>query len=218
MNDFTRRGLIVGSAAGAVALAGGPTVAFAAPVCPSSYVPSRLTVDCASRRNFAAFRQHFPHVGLAAVVSTTAVAGAFGKYAAGNLFLFPCLKPKSQGLGVQAYLPVTPTSFRAASPAPWGAPRDEYLCRGVLRAPASAFIGVEIDAPFDAGRATTVRFTNIDALADGKPVGINWTSSNLNHPYFAGSRMIPATSLCNGAAWRKLIIDGLQQASAGVCT
>ena len=60
-------------------------------------------------------------------------------------------------------------------------------------------------------------FTNVPKLADGKGVGIDWTSSNLNNPWFGGSRTIPSKDICNGAAWRKLIVDGLMQASTGLC-
>jgi hypothetical protein len=57
----------------------------------------------------------------------------------------------------------------------------------------------------------------VAALADGKGVGIAWTSSNLNHSWFGGSRFIPKEDDCGGATWRKLIIDGLQQASGALC-
>ena len=54
-------------------------------------------------------------------------------------------------------------------------------------------------------------------LADGKAVGIDWTSNNLNQTWFGGSRFIPKNDTCYGAAWRKLIVDGLMQASSSVC-
>jgi len=54
-------------------------------------------------------------------------------------------------------------------------------------------------------------------LIDGKGVGIAWTSSNLNAPWFGGSQWIPNSDPCNGNAWRALIIDGLNQASVGLC-
>ena len=58
-------------------------------------------------------------------------------------------------------------------------------------------------------------FTNVK-LADAS-VGIDWTSSNLNNGWFGGSRTIPSTADCNGGQWRKLIVDGLNQASAAIC-
>ena len=58
---------------------------------------------------------------------------------------------------------------------------------------------------------------NVDKLADGGAIGINWTSSNLNRPGFGGSSCIPNTDACNGNAWRKVIVDGLNQASVAAC-
>jgi hypothetical protein len=59
--------------------------------------------------------------------------------------------------------------------------------------------------------------TNVDKLADGGRVGINWTSANLNNAWFGGNSCIPNTDTCNGNAWRKVIVDGLNQASIGAC-
>jgi hypothetical protein len=65
--------------------------------------------------------------------------------------------------------------------------------------------------------APEIWFTNVDKLADGGSVGIDWASSNLNRPWFGGSQSIPGTAACNGQAWRQLIIDALSQASSRVC-
>src|SRR3982074_2687416 len=62
------------------------------------FLPNRLSVDCASKRNFQAFRRYADYLGLAGVVSMTVVRGNLGSYPAGNLFLFPWLKPKGQAL------------------------------------------------------------------------------------------------------------------------
>jgi len=94
-------------------------------------------------------------------------------------------------------------------------PVDEYFCNFILQAPASWFIGFQIDVPYSRVEARFDWFTNVDKLADGQGVGIDWTSSNLNHGWFAGSRFIPNQNRCNGNAWRKVIVDGLNQASAG---
>src|ERR1700736_1355067 len=61
-----------------------------------AFLPNRLTVDCASARNFRAFRQNPDYLGLAGTVSMSFVRGQFGTYQAGNLFLYPWLKPKGQ--------------------------------------------------------------------------------------------------------------------------
>jgi hypothetical protein len=68
-----------------------------APQCVSGglpFLPNRLTVSCASQRNFRAFRQNSDYLGLAGVVSMTFVRGRQGSFEAGSLLLFPWLKPK----------------------------------------------------------------------------------------------------------------------------
>jgi hypothetical protein len=181
-----------------------------------------LTVDCASKRNFQLFRQNSGYLGLSGVVSMTAVRGKIGSYQAGNLFLFPWLKPKGIALGPtkvwNAVVPTSATAFRAASPVPNATlPQDEYFCDRVLQAAPAMFIGFSTDVPYSPLEAKIGLYTNVERLADGKPVGIDWTSSNLNHSWFGGSRNIPATDACNGAAWRKLIVAGLNSASTNVC-
>ena len=71
--------------------------------------------------------------------------------------------------------------------------------------------------PFKQGREKLAWVSNVDKLADGAPAGINWTSSNLNRTWFGGSSCIPGTDTCNGKAWRKIIVDGLNQASVAAC-
>jgi hypothetical protein len=115
-------------------------------------------------------------------------------------------------------MPTNATSVRAAAPIPnANLPPDEYFCNAVLQAPANTFIGFAADAPFSALEAKLGLYTNLDKLADGGTLGIDWASSNLNNPWFGGSRAIPGDDTCNGLAWRNLIIDGLNQASVGAC-
>lgn len=185
-----------------------------------SFMPNRLTVDCASRQNFRLFRQNTAYLGLTGVVNMTFVRGKYGSYEAGNLFLFPWLKPKGRASGKlwRASLPTGPVQTLAVGPIPnWRLPLDEYLCRYCLEVPTSAFIGFRLDEPFGSDDARRAWFTNVDRLADRKEVGIAWTSSNLNHPWFGGSRWIPKDDTCNGAAWRKLIVDAVDQASVSAC-
>lgn len=170
--------------------------------------------------NFRLFRKNPTSLGLAGVVSMTFVQGKQGSYSAGNLFLFPWLKAKARGQSVvwPSVAPTDATQFVQASPIPNNyLPPDEYFCNFVLKAPWSNFIGFELDAPFGEGRTKLPWVTNVDKLADGGPVGINWTSSNLNRPWFGGNSCIPNTDACNGSAWRKVIVDGLNQASVGAC-
>ena len=87
-----------------------------------AFLPNMLTVDCASRRNFQLFRQNSAYLGLAGVVSMSFVRGKLGSYEAGNLFLFPWLKPKGQALGAgkvwNSVVPTSATAVRAGKPDP----------------------------------------------------------------------------------------------------
>jgi hypothetical protein len=182
------------------------------------FLPTWLTVDCASKRNFQTFRRNSDFVGLAGVVSMSVVRGSLGTYSAGNLFLFPWIKPNGQGKSFPAVMPVSSTQAVNASPIPDATlPLDEYFCRFTLKAPWNSFIGFQVDNPFNASDAKLDWFTNSAKLADGKGVGIDWTSANLNGPWFGGSRWIPNTDTCSGNAWRQIVIAGLNQASVGAC-
>jgi hypothetical protein len=218
-DHFNRRAFIGASLAVAGTLR--QTVsAIAAPQCVTGplpgFLPNRLTVDCASRMNFRLFRKNPGYLGLAGVVSMTFVRGKHGSYTAGNLFLFPWLKPKGrvQKVAWPSVMPTDATRFVQASPIPNNfLPLDDHFCSFVLEAPSSNFIGFALDAPFEKGREKLPWVTNVKKLADGGPVGINWTSSNLNRSWFGGSSAIPNSDTCNGKAWRKVIVDGLNQAS-----
>jgi hypothetical protein len=227
LDQFSRRAFIGAS----LVVAGtfrqtAPAIAAPAPPAPQcvtgplpGFLPSRLTVDCASRMNFRLFRKNPDYLGLTGVVSMSFVRGKQGTYSAGNLFLFPWLKAKGrlQKVVWPSVVPTDGTNFVQASPLPNNyLPLDEHFCSVVLEAPASNFIGFELDTPFK-GREGLVWVTNVKKLADGHPVGINWSSPNLNRPWFGGSSCIPNTDTCNGTAWRKVIVDGLNQASVGAC-
>ena len=170
--------------------------------------------------NFRLYRKNPEALGLAAVVSMSFVRGKIGTYSAGNLFLFPWLSPKGRALKIvwPSVAPTDSTQFIQANPIPSHfLPPDEYLCNWVLQAPSSNFIGFQVGTPFGKGGAKLPWGTDVTKLADGGPVGINWTSSNLNRAWFGGSNSIPNDETCNGAAWRKVIVDGLNQASIGAC-
>ena len=126
MYNLNRRAFITTSASTLALLHVPTSVSAVAAECASSYVPSRLTVDCASRKNFALFRQNPDYLGLAAVVSITAVTGSLGKYPAANLFLFPWLKPPGVKLGTAkawgALAPTGPTTSTPMNPIPNAAP------------------------------------------------------------------------------------------------
>jgi hypothetical protein len=225
MSSVSRRGFIVSSIFAAATLRQHSAAAAAAQCVTGplpAFLPNRLSVDCASRRNFQLFRQNTAYLGLTGVVSMTAVRGRLGSYSAGNLFLFPWLKPKGIALGQNriwsSVVPTSSTLYVPASPIPGvNLPADEYFCRLMLQAPWTSFVGVMVDEPYGAVDARLDWFSNVERLADGKGVGIDWTSANLNNPWFGGSRFIPSTDDCSGGAWRQLIADGLMQASVGAC-
>jgi len=223
MHNVSRRAFVATSLGGVSALAFPASLAAAAQCVTSwlpAFLPNYLTVDCASKRNFQIFRQNPDYLGLAGVVSMTVVRGRLGSYPAGNLFLFPWIKPKGQllkGRTWPASVPVNLTAYVTANPIPNAyLPLDEYFCRFVVQAPWTSFIGFLVDNPVSQFEAKFDWFTNVK-LSDGKSIGIDWTSSNLNNPWFGGSHLIPSTDACNGKTWRGLIIAGLQQASHPGC-
>src|SRR4051794_35687511 len=98
MTSLDRRAFL--ASAGALSLASFPGLAAAQTACVTSgfpaFLPNRLTVDCATRRNFAIYRKNATYMGLAGCVSMSYVKGKYGQYPAGNLFLFPWLTKSGQ--------------------------------------------------------------------------------------------------------------------------
>ena len=226
MSGLSRRNFVAMSVGGLSALGLSQSAIGATTQCVASglaeFLPNSLTVDCASRRNFQAFRQNPDYLGLVGVVNMSFVRGGLGSYQAGNLFLFPWLKPKGQALGPRrtwpAVLPVDLTLYVNAAPIPnANFALDEYYCRVLLKAPWTYFIGFQLDQPFGAPEAQLAWFSNVDKLADGQGVGICWGGGNLNPAWFAGSGWIPNTHACNGNAWWHMIITAIHQASVGAC-
>src|SRR5262249_27877792 len=101
-----------------------------------AFLPTMLSVDCASKRNFHTFRRDPDAVGLAGCVSMSFAKGSQGAYQAGNLFLFPWLKPKGKGKNVAAAMPLNGTQWASATPIPDATlPLDEYFLRYVIQTP-----------------------------------------------------------------------------------
>src|SRR5215469_13915915 len=121
MIAYSRRTFMGASVAGLCATAM-PSTLHAAAQCVSGplpgFLPSWLSVDCASKRNFRIFRRYSDEVGLAGVVSMSFVRGSLGTYPAGNLFLFPWLKPKGQGKALPAVAPINAIQFLNTAPIP----------------------------------------------------------------------------------------------------
>jgi hypothetical protein len=171
------------------------------------------SVDSSNALNFALFLENRDTLGLTGVMSTTAVEGALGSYAPGTLFLFPFERGASSQ-DMRAYLPTRDAVGALVSTAPMnpaGLPPDEYYLNYVLKAPRQSFIGFSVDAPSARGAENRPWQTNVDLGQSS--VRIGWTSSNLNHPWFAGSHWIP-DSEGDGRYWRARIIEGVRQASA----
>jgi hypothetical protein len=225
MTTVSRR-TFMGASAGALAAIYIPEIAqAAAPACVSGslpeFVPNSLAVDCASQRNFQLFKNNTAYLGLAGVVSMTFVSGQFGSYPAGSMMLFPWLKRKGQALSPRNWgsgFPGKGNQLTSSAPIPDATlPVDEYFCRIVLEAPSSMFIGFTVDVPYKPSDARNAWCSNAGKLADGSVVGIDWTSNNLNQPWFGGSPWIPASNSCHGDAWRKVIVAGINQASVAAC-
>src|SRR4051794_655175 len=121
MNHFDRRAFF-GLSVGAVSLLRHPSSAAAqTPACApggmAPFLPVRLNVDCASRKNFQLFRKNTGDLGLAGVVSMTFVRGKFGSYDAGSMMVFPWFKPKAQsGAAVPAVVPVSSVQSMSSGP------------------------------------------------------------------------------------------------------
>jgi hypothetical protein len=221
MDSVNRRAFVAASLGAASSLGVGGTARAATCVTGGlpGFLPAYLTVDCASRYNFRLFRKYAGNMGLAAVVNMTYVKNKWGGFEAGNLFLFPWLNAKGlaqTGKVWGSVMPVNTTQAISAEPIKGTAlPVDEYFCRTIMQMKPQ-FIGCIVDAPYGVLEARFAWFANAK-LADGEMVGIDWTSSNLNHPWFGGSQTIPDSATCNGAQWRKLIVDALSRASTSAC-
>ena len=173
----------------------------------------RTSVATASALNLGQFLRNKRALGLTGILSMRLVEGGLSRYTSGSLFLFP-FKHAASSPNVRAFLP-----GRSAAEPPivtvalthGGLPPDEYFCNYVLKVPPRSFISFSAGLPFSRSAAKWEWHTNVDNIA-GHSIGIGWTSSNLNHPWFDGSRWIPDRG--DGKYWRARIIEGLRQAAA----
>ena len=100
--------------------------------------------------------------------------------------------------------------------APGGLPPDEYFCNYVLKAPSRSFISFSVGAPFSHGAQKRVWHTNVDNIG-GRSVGIGWTSSNLNHPWFAAAAGFRIVTRANtGAPASSKACAGCGSSSIGI--
>jgi hypothetical protein len=136
-----------------------------------------------------------------------------GGYDAGALLLFP-FKHAASGPGFPAFLPGSSAAaplIEAAAMAPGGLPPDDYYCSYVLKAPRENFIAFSVGAPFAGGAQRWPWHTNVDNIR-GRSIGIGWTSSNFNHPWFGGSHWIPDSG--SGKNWRARIVERIRHVAA----
>src|SRR3974390_3454254 len=134
VTELTRRALVGLSVGGLSALCVPRALLAAPPQCATGplpqFLPKQLSVDCATRHNFQTFRRNSDYLGLAGVVSMSFVRGSQGQYQAGNLFLFPWVKPKGKKKTFSALMPTNASLFVKSTPIPGGTlPPDEYFCR-----------------------------------------------------------------------------------------
>jgi hypothetical protein len=212
MTGLNRR-TFFGVSVGGLSVLHGQSAALAALPAGVFSPPARASVEQASALNLRLFLQNKDTLGLIGLLNMQPVEGELMSYGRDALFLFP-FKHAASNSDLPAFLPGRSAAepvIATVAMTPGGLPPDEYLCNYVLKAPRQSFISFSIGAPFANGAQKRAWHTNVDNICGGS-IGIGWTSSNLNHPWFAGSRWIPDRG--DGKYWRARIIEGLRQASA----
>lgn len=212
MGGFSRRSFFAVSVGGLSALQSHRSALAALPF-DTTGLQQGANIAYANALNFKTFLQNKKTLGLVGLVSMRPVEDELRSYAEDELVLFP-FKLSAASPDAQAYLP----GRSAAEPliatvpmTPGGLPPDEYLCHYVLNIRPQNFVSFSVGVPFSRGAAQGEWRTNVDNVA-GDSIGIGWTSANLNHPWFAGSRWIPDRD--NGKHRRARIIEGLRRLSA----
>ena len=204
MTYYDRRAFL-GLTAGALSVLHNPLTALAETCVTSGlpeFLPARLTVDCASRKNYNIFRANSGYMGLAGAVNMTWVEGKYGRYEAGNLFLFPWLKDKGRAFGPNKVwgsgIPSSDTQTMAISPInKWLLPLDGHFWRYCIQAPWR-FIGF----------GSILRSASTTRNSPGLPTASSPTA-HLGHrleqqqphgPWFGGSRWFPIPPSARAAA------------------
>jgi len=214
MDKLNRRSFLAISAASVSVLPGMGT-AFASTGLELISRPRSAPFELSNALNLRLFLRDRTALGLAGLMSMEPAESGFERYPAATLLLFP-FKRHVDGSAQPAFLPGQggqdhPVATVAMTTL--GLPPDEFLCHYVLNAPRQSFIGFELGAALSRSADKQPWHNNI-ALGDDT-IAVHWTSSNLNHPWFAGSRWIPDND--HGNAWRSLIINGVRRAAAMFC-
>jgi hypothetical protein len=211
MEIRSRRAFLATSAGGICAIHSAST-AVAALQDGSIDAPVSVRISLANALNFRLFTQNKETLGLTALMVMRPVEGKLASYSTGSLLLFPFTRDAADACG-PAFLPGPDTASPLIKTAPMttlGLPPDEFFCHYVLKAPWQSFVSCTLDAPVAREIGTSPWHSNL--VSGDVTVGLRWTSSNLNHPWFAGSRWIPES--VDGQVWRARIIDGVRRAAA----
>jgi hypothetical protein len=210
MGEPNRRTFLSISAAGLCTLVGDGT-ALASLRLDAALLSSGARRELANALNLRLFLASKDALGLAGVMTMRQVESELGRYPAAALFLFP-FKHNASTADAPAFLPGSaagvPLLETVTMPASGLSP-DEYFCHFVLKAPWRNFIGFTVGAAIGHGMDKWSWHSNV--VIGGDTVGFRWTSSNLNHSWFKGSRWIPNNE--NGLARRAQIIDGVRRAA-----
>ena len=211
MQTSTRRAFLATSAGGFCAIHSAST-AFAALQIGSIESAVSPRISLANALNFRLFAKSSGTLGLSAVMAMQPVDGKLGSYSAGSLLLFPFNQDATSAREL-AHLPGPDAASPLIKTLPMttlGLPPDEFFCHYVLQAPWQSFISCTLDAPVAREIGAWPWHSNVEI--GGAIIGVRWTSSNLNHPWFAGSRWIPEND--DGQIWRARIINGVRRAAA----
>jgi hypothetical protein len=211
METRSRRAFLATSAGCICAIHGASAALADLQVSPAG-TPVSLRISRANALNFRLFAQNRGTLGLTAVMAMRPVDGKLGSYPASSLFLFPFNRDATSARQL-AHLPGPDAASPLIKTAPMttlGLPPDEFFCHYVLKAPWQSFISCTLDAPVAREIGAWPWHDNVEI--GGTTVGIRWTSSNLNHSWFEGSRWIPESD--DGQVWRARIIDGVRRAAA----
>ena len=178
----------------------------------NSGIPLRARTTVANGLNYRLFASNREMFGLTAVMSMRPIDGKLGSYPTESLFLFP-FKRDAAGANALAFLPSNDAGNPLIKTVPMtthGLPPDEFFCHYVLLAPWRGFISCALDMPIPREIGKWPWYSNV--AVGQEIIGIHWTSSNFNDPWFAGSRWIPENDA--GKIWRARIIDGIRRAAA----
>lgn len=209
--DTPSRRTFLAISAGTLCVFHGQRAAFASARSDWLSLSASARLNLANVLNLRLFFNNKDAFGLAGLMTVRQVEGELGRYPDASLLLFP-FKQKNSSAETQAFLPgpdaaspIIPTAAMDTQ----GLPPDEYFCHYVLKAPPENFIGFELGTPLPSSTDKWPWQSNVQIGND--TVVFRWTSSNLNHPWFAGSRWIPDNE--HGEVWRARIIAGVRRAA-----